>query len=93
MSDDSLSDRVSDALDEVDTASSGSALDNYRTSLAGWRNMAGVTLGFAVFIDLLFVILAAAIWQATTGTAGTAAAATLACFGLFGLVEKTWRRR
>lgn len=83
-------DRLTDALDEVDTAQNQNPWEASRSSLQGWRDMSGMTLGAAVFVDLVFIMVGYMAWV-QPGALHWLGAAAIAIGGL-GLLEKIIRR-
>ena len=83
-------DKLKDTAGEIATAQENSYLETAKGSIEGWRNMAGMTAGFAIFIDLMFVALGYWAWSQAGGIQWVGLVAI--AIGAFGLLEKIYRR-
>lgn len=93
MTDDTTEDSlIESAAGEIDTAQKQTTTESFRASLHGWRRTAGTSLGFAVFLDLMFLLAALAVVNAFDSTVASVGAGLLAVVGVVGLLEKTYRR-
>lgn len=90
--DEGVADRIAaDVVDGMDDARDMSALESAKVSLSNYRNMVGMTLGVAVAVDLLFIVLGLSAAAQTTGILYWGGLG-LAGIGGAGLLEKVLRR-
>lgn len=87
-----MSDDADEWGEQILRARDMGAVESAKVSLANWRDSAGLTLGFAVFVDLMFLMAGWWLVSNTTG-AGVGLGAFALLAGIVGLLEKGWRRR
>jgi hypothetical protein len=94
MSDETLNEQLGQKLGEaaegINDVRRLGLVGSVKQSVGGWREMVGMTLGFAVFVDLMFIIFGILAYE----PAGLMqlVGAILMGIGGFGLLEKALRR-
>lgn len=83
-------DTLKETVAEIATVQNRGFLQSTKDSIQGWREIAGTTAGFAIFIDLMFVLLGYIGWI-QAGPLHWVGAIAIA-IGVLGLLEKTGRR-
>lgn len=89
---DRLSETTEDLGRELLRSRGQSASENARQSVAGWRDIAGSSLGFAVFIDLLTMGAGGYLALSVDASALQLLGVLFVAIGIVGIVEKLIRR-
>lgn len=79
------------AASGLHTARNQGLVSSVKQSISGWRRIGGMTVGFATFLDLIFIAIGAAFILNFNGY-GFLAGAFFATIGVIGILEKVLRR-
>lgn len=88
---DKLNDVLEDAAGELEQARQKGLVQSTKDSIAGWRDIGGMTVGAAMFVDLVFIMVGASLVLNVGGYAALAGY-VLGTIGVIGLLEKVIRR-